>query len=669
MAWSVDTGMPSGQGIASNNVYYLPLRTAAKTKEPEVCAIDIDKGLVVAHTKSRKKTDGTMVVPGNLLFHEGFVLSQTVDGVAVFPQLKIILAQSDELIKNNPKDPNGLTARGKLRLDKGDQAGAIDDLHTALANDPSPETRQEARAALFDSMTELLSRDFNQGEKFLAEYRELCTVDIAPQTSPQGRRLAEEDQQRRLANCLCLVAKGREQQGRLADAFDAYLEIGGFNKTQELISVIDEPTVKTAQDVWARGRISAMIAKAQPEQLAPLEEKIAQKFAEARKGDVQELRRFVGAFGSLLTAGKEARLLLAQHLMEDTSPAAFLDAEAQLLALRKQTEHRQLAGQAVETLARLYARKGMLEDACYCYRSILARDFAKVVIRDGKTGEDIYNEMFTDKRFVGQLDEPEQAWLGRKIKVEEQRGPAQAVQFQRLFTFEPEGELMPFFQNHRLAVDVQFNRFKIIDRATQKEVWSQDLTGTNFLQQYVQAIQQGQQVDQLNAPRYYMLGHMIVLPLGNVVFGIDPVNHRLLWEKTINQNNNVVMNPLAGGQLGVFPGFPDSSVVQRMGQIGPVEPSHVCLQTQDGLVAIDPVTGRTLWTRSDMPAQMELFGDADHVYVVEKSPDRGHSVGTRGSALVTAYRCACQQTSPRSTTSDSAYWAATCSWRTARQTA
>ena len=36
----------------------------------------------------------------------------------------------DELIAKNPNDPIGLTERGELRLDKGDLAGAIDDLST-----------------------------------------------------------------------------------------------------------------------------------------------------------------------------------------------------------------------------------------------------------------------------------------------------------------------------------------------------------------------------------------------------------------------------------------------------------------------------------------------------------------------------------------------------------
>ena len=53
--WNLDTGIPSGQGVASEKIYYLPLKSAVNDKDshPEVCAIDMEAGQIVAHTKSR----------------------------------------------------------------------------------------------------------------------------------------------------------------------------------------------------------------------------------------------------------------------------------------------------------------------------------------------------------------------------------------------------------------------------------------------------------------------------------------------------------------------------------------------------------------------------------------------------------------------------------------
>src|SRR5207245_5659637 len=137
-------------GVASKNVYYLPLKAAGQTKEPEVCAIDLERGVVQAHTKSRKKEN----VPGNLLLYDDYVISQSVDRIAVYPQLQAKLALIDKSLEKNPKDPVGLTERGELRLDKGDVEGAVNDLRTALANRPSAELLPKTQAKLFESFTE-----------------------------------------------------------------------------------------------------------------------------------------------------------------------------------------------------------------------------------------------------------------------------------------------------------------------------------------------------------------------------------------------------------------------------------------------------------------------------------------------------------------------------------
>ena len=268
-------------------------------------------------------------------------------------------------------------------------------------------------------MSELLQRDFTKGEKYLDEYRELCKVETNPQMLPDVRRQAEEEQQRRLSNCLCLIAKGREQQGRLLDAFEAYQEYSVQGSKQGLIGALDNPGVKSAPEVWARRRITAMLAKATPEQRKPLEERLSQKYAEVKKkGNVEELQQFVDTFGSLSDAGREARLLLAERLMEDTKADSLLKAEMQLLA----SATRQRTVRSPVKPSRHFpavGRKDLMDEASYCYR-VLGRDFADVVVRDGKTGGNLYNERFTDKHLLmlPSLDEPIQSWpTTRKITV------------------------------------------------------------------------------------------------------------------------------------------------------------------------------------------------------------------------------------------------------------
>jgi len=88
LAWKLDkTGVPSGQGVAAAGVYYLPLAAGADSKQPEVLAIDIAKGTVVRRLTKQKK-DGKIDVPGNLVFANGQVISQTVDSISAYPLLQ-----------------------------------------------------------------------------------------------------------------------------------------------------------------------------------------------------------------------------------------------------------------------------------------------------------------------------------------------------------------------------------------------------------------------------------------------------------------------------------------------------------------------------------------------------------------------------------------------------
>src|SRR5262249_2448755 len=194
-----------------------------------------------------------------------------------------------------------------------------------------------------------------------------------------------------------------------------------------------------------QGRLAALLAKATPEQRRPLEKEIANRWRDIRTRDTEDIRRFIAAFGSLFAAGKEARLTLAERLAEENS---LTEAELHLLQLRRQPDEPRLTARAVEALARLMTRKGLLEDAVHYYRT-LGREFATVEVGDGKPGAALWRELATDPRFVPFLAPPPPALPEGNLKVEERSGePALRVPL----PFEPRGETLPFFQRQRVAL-------------------------------------------------------------------------------------------------------------------------------------------------------------------------------------------------------------------------
>jgi hypothetical protein len=87
IVWTQETGFPSGQGLAAGNLYYLPLQRSAKSKQPEILALDIHKGQVIAHhkTRPRKPNGEDFEVPGNLVFIEGKLISLTPWEIVAYP--------------------------------------------------------------------------------------------------------------------------------------------------------------------------------------------------------------------------------------------------------------------------------------------------------------------------------------------------------------------------------------------------------------------------------------------------------------------------------------------------------------------------------------------------------------------------------------------------------
>ncbi len=617
-----EAGIPSGIGTASENLYYLPVKEAPGSKEPEIVAIDVDTGTIAGRARSRLRE-----IPGNLIFFEGDVVSQTATDITIYPQMKTKLAQIDDSLRNNPNDPNGLTERGELRLDRGDLRGAVEDLTRALENKPPADVLPRTQSRLFDALTSYLLRDFDAAEKYLEKYEDLCKVDTRGST-PEQTALLEKESRRRKVNLLFLVGRGKEGQRKLVEAFQKYEEVGALPVgPDDLISPPDEPTVRGRPEVLARGRIAALLAGAKAEERRPLEELIAARWLEVKKNsNPDQLRRFVDQYGSLFEAGREARLFLANQLVEGADPSALLEAERQLTLLRNQSGgDRRLVARAIEALARLSTRKGLLEDAGYYY-SLLGSEYSKEDLGDGRTGADVYNDVATDKRIRPYLDR--RPGFGGSGPVHYEKAEGTRTPTQKIYHFEPVGERLPYFRSHEVTLRDR-DVFVLADAQTGKDLWVKPLRPTQFSLIATQPLRptRSGELPPASGPKAPVLtmGHLVVLPLGQWVFGIDPVHQKIIWEKDLQAPlPGQSVSGVAQGQLVVDDR--DGSVqmlfadgwMQQVGiQTGPLQGDAVYLQSKEGLVALDPLTGALLWVRSDMPGRCHLFGDDQNLYVVE----------------------------------------------------
>jgi outer membrane protein assembly factor BamB len=630
LAWqNLRTGTPCGQGVASKDgMYYLPVVGSPDQKdstEPQVWAIDVAAGQVRSKTPYRPKTgvDETQEDPrlalGNLVFHEGMLFSQSPLRVSAFPLIELKKQEMARRLKDNPNDPVGLAERGVLSLDNGETREAITDFKEAQQHDPPESVRRLIREKLHIAYTELLRNRFEDGEEFLKEYEALCEVPVDPDADPSTKARAMDETLRRKGLYLSLLAKGREKQGRLVEAFDAYRAFATLGDNKQLVDIYDEPNGKTRPDVWARGRIDAMIRSAKdPAARKPLEERVQRDWEALKAGnDLQKLREFVQVFGPYFAAGRDAQLLLAERLLQTNNDEDAREAQTLLMRLWATADDPVYAARAVEALARLMTRRGMLEDAVGLYSQLGTR-YADVVVRDSKTGAEVYGELITDKRLLPYL-EPGGGPAGGKYKVELKQEQSNRP-FSQSFALNPEGELLPFFRRLQLTMQVSQTGdgswdLVVTDRATGEERCKfRGLTGVQVNTGFTPG----------GGPPTYRVaqanGHLLMVNAGQWAYCFDLAEKRELWRynllgtTALPTTNPPRPDPTPDGDI-LF--HYEDGWTLRLGRSSVLQPGYACLVTRDGLVAVDPADGQKLWVRTNVSPKVQVFGDARHVFLID----------------------------------------------------
>lgn len=625
--WYLPTGdVPSGYGVASKNVYYVPL------KKGEILAVDVEKGVVKAHNRAATGD----VTPGSLVLYEGAVISQNALEVAAFPQL---IARLDEARKKSQADPENLeklVAYGELLLKDGQVHPAVEALLKVTAKNPPAALAKKARDRLFEALTDLHMVDFNKASKrFLAEFKALTQV-------PENNH----EQQVRLSKYYRIVGQGREAQGNLVEAFQMYKDFGALPLHRDTgIASLEDPGHKIPVNVWLRGRVSAMMARATPEQREPLERKIAEEWQAVEvKNDPDAIRSFVGMFDVPFRVGRQARVRLAEVLMDRNEKSAYLEAELSLHSVLG--EYRQdpaTGGRALAALARLEEKKGTADSmrlAAAYYRE-LARDFGKVKVRGDQTGADLFNELASDKRFLPFLEEGGNPWAATK-KIAARDMPAGTIQTNGLpgFVMNPTGDDGPFARGHRLLLDPSNPSnptVRLVDVTTGKERWASHLGNVPGNQQIFFYLYQQANVNNAYYPNarfrfFHARGHLIVCQVGIMVYGLDGDTGKKLWETTMveglqNQQpgrpglvfQQIMTDPEGNPEFIMWNQLNNQRIRVALGQVGPVEASYVALISQKGLVVQDPLRGTMLWKKMDVSPGSRIFGDDQYLFLIEGS--------------------------------------------------
>ena len=618
--WTVPTGdLPSGQGVASKGVYYLPL------KRGEILALDILTGQIKAH--NRASAGGS--APGNLVFYEGMVLSQTPTEVMAYPQLSARLDSARTDSAGDPDNLAKLTDYGDLLLKDGQVQLSVDMLMKVFDRKPADPLGKRVKERLFEALTDLAQADFAKvSTDYLPVYKSLCEVP--------GDNVTEQN---RKAKFFRIVGQGREAQGNLVEAFQMYKDFGSLPLHRDKgIASPDDPNNKIPVNVWLRGRISGMMARATPVQREPLEAKIAEEWKVVdQKKDIEAIRSFVGMFDVPVRVGRDARVRLAETIMERNERTSFLEAELFLYQVTG-SDFRvepQAGGRALAALAQLEEKKGTIDSmrlAAAYYRD-LGRDFAKDAVRGAKTGSDLFNDLATDKRFLPFLEDVTNPFGPAKLTARELLAGTYAASVPG-FTMNPEGDETPFARQHRLVLDpgnANNPKVRLRDIATNQDRWETNLGFMQMNQQVFANLYQQANVNQAYHPNarfrfFHVKGHLIVCQVGVMVYCLDGDTGKKLWEvQTVEntpQNAFVTLQRVQNDQEGnpEFYFWNQQTGQQfrvTLGRIGAVQASYVAVLGHKGLEVRDPLRGSMLWKKHDVALNSHVFGDDQYLFLAE----------------------------------------------------
>lgn len=580
-----DNASTSGRGYAAGGYYYLPAGAAG------VLAIDLRNGGIARSAKSREGN-----LPGNLVRHQGTILSQGLDGLKSYHELDSLRVRVDAILAKQPDDPVALAYRGEILIDEGKLAEAVATLRRSNGVKRGARTEWLLRETLLDGL-----------EENFAEYR-ASSKEIESLCSDSAH----------LARYLRLMSQGLQNAGEWDAALDCYLRLAALSDG-ETMTVFVGDAHKVRLDRWLRTRLASFREAAPEPSQRRLDTEVQSRLQTAvASKNADAMRRLLDQFAYLpaAVAGRENFVNLV------ISGGNAIEAEM-LLRQEARSRDRATSGRATARLAELLRKSGRAEDAAACYVR-LAHEFGDVDCAAGLTGRQIVERLAADDE-VRRWFQPDKSWPVGAVEVSEtafKQNPRRSMNVVDLNFF---GSPLPFFGGQTLKLE-QGKQIVVGLGGYGNLLWQVSLA-QGGLRTYLPINQ--------NEAHVSARGHLLVLAAGNqfsAVECVDPRRPRLLWrrhaEETLSSMGGINQAEINAFWAGMRPAAGFVQPGRSPWQSALLTDQYMCYAKSRGVAALDPLSGRELWTRDDLSGNLTLFGDENLLFAA--SADSSEAVVLRG---------------------------------------
>lgn len=571
-AWENETlplpsgALPAGQGYVSDGLYYLPLTSG------QIAEIDMAEGKLITFTPSAPN-----LALGNLICHRGSVLSQSALVLDKFEQLSVLRKRTETALAHNPDDPTAVRESAELKRSDNQKSEAVKLLKRAYELAPDDLVTQEM-------LVELLL------EQLASDYKSFRS-DV-----PLVAKLIHNREQQ--IDLLRIDAAGLDASGDRLAAWDAYLRLADFTAEEPAPLRIDERyTVRS--DRWISGRLKSLWDGASADDRQTIESKLASRRPNLKNPRTAAEMRHYLAHLEHLPGASEVRLALTSYLIEHDRPQ---EAELEVLeSLAKDDSSVQAA--ATDQMAKLTSL------------SNLSADRPRPRWPRGHVDEEITSAAAsaTPRDPISGIQREQKPGF-RQLRIEQD--------------FWPPAAPMQWF----ISADCSelIGRSMVGDDAVRLTVPPNSLT---------------RQYRDSNLVHGARLGHLLFVNIGGQPIAVDSRLDRsaqeaeVLWPTSSQEGmTRDPSRPRRGpvttrGRTNRPPLYHTYGRKRlagaggaALGSLGPVTPRGVVFQDENELKCVDPLTGVTLWSRTDIPIGCELFGDDEFVLAADSGNKVAYAV-------------------------------------------
>ena len=567
-----DLMRPSGHGIAVEGVYHLPLLSG------QLLSVELGTGKI----RSRLFLPENRSALGNLLMHQGLLISVGPNGITAFEQRDAVQQAIQDRLKDNPQDAWALLRQGEIELLHHDHAAAWNKLRSIATEELSLEDQTRWTNATISAVSHLIREDLEGADAEFAALKKLT------QQHTEHERLVQQ-----------LAAERFRARGDVGSAFHAYLKLADAPH-DELVPRGDDRDVRVKLSQWLAGRLSMLWQDSSETDRNQLDDLVRTHADNLWRTDTEKsepfkrVEEFLDLFGFHPLA-REVRIQLADRYAEN---GQWGNAELHLRRLI-QTDDNTTAQIAYEKLATCFEQAGLPADAA-AVRQQRQRRFPADKLDDTTTHD-------PTRTFHSPV-----SWSDQSVSLELMSSYYSSSETTRVLNDPP--YRTPYLQQFRWEFQYQY-------------------------QQLVQKRLQDGQIEwivplkmQHGAPHQSMIssqavGSILFLVHGDIVHALAPKEKRILWTHALDLRGNgssrrsVSRTNMQAMQTGSS--FSNSSSTRQRayndGMLAVANSEYVCVYGRRSISVLDALTGEVRWVRDRVPSRSVVYGTDDVLLLVPQN--------------------------------------------------